>query len=114
MDFWNVLYLIFVLSILVGLMYLVLFLMKKFLFAYAPKGISKSGIDVITVKTIMPKKYLAIVKVNDKNYLIGISDTNINLIDKLDDITLNDEIITDNSNNNLSFKELLKKNLGIK
>jgi flagellar biosynthetic protein FliO len=114
MDFWNILYLIFVLSILIGLMYLLLYLMKRFLFSYAPKGVNKTGIDVVSVKTIMPKKYLAIVKVNDKNYLIGISDTNINLIDKLDDLAIEDEIITNNSNENLSFKELLKKNLGMK
>lgn len=37
-------------------------------------------IDVVSVKSIMPKKYIAAVKVEDKLLILGISDNSINLL----------------------------------
>jgi flagellar biogenesis protein FliO len=37
-------------------------------------------IDVVSVKSIMPKKYIAAVKVEDKLLILGISDYSINLL----------------------------------
>lgn len=39
-------------------------------------------IDVITVKAIMPKKYVAAIKVDDKVLILGVSDHSINLLEE--------------------------------
>lgn len=113
MGIGDIFYLIFVLGLLVGVMYGVLFLMKKYLVAYGPKGMEQAGIEVVSMKLIMPKKYLAVARINNQFYLIGISESNINLIDKLENF-IPEKTSSLNGNEAVSLKEMLKKNLGIR
>ena len=66
-------------------------------------------IDIVTVKSIMPKKYIAAVKVEDKLLILGISDHSINLLQEsdFDSAKLINEAGTENRS---KFHELLKKN----
>lgn len=108
------LYMFFVLALLLGVMYSMLYLMKKYLYSFNKKGNRKVKMEVLTTQAILPKKFISAVKINNKVYLLGISEQSVNLIDKLNE----EEIEIENSDaaeaNEQSFKEIFKKNLGIK
>ncbi|MFA8341681.1 MAG: flagellar biosynthetic protein FliO [Rhodothermaceae bacterium] len=113
MQVSDYLYMFFVLALLLGVMYLLLFLMKKYLYSFNSKGNKKIKMEVLNTQAILPKKFVSAVKINDKVYLLGISEQSVNLIDKLDDI----EIVEDQTTSvqsEYSFKEIFKKNLGMK
>lgn len=64
-------------------------------------------IDIVSVKSIMPKKYIAAVKVEDKLLILGISDNSINLLQEKDfdeKVMLNEDNIKMKS----KFHEILK------
>lgn len=64
-------------------------------------------IDIVSVKSIMPKKYVAAVKVDDKLLILGISDHSINLLQEKEFDA--DSLINHNSENVRSkFQEILK------
>lgn len=66
-------------------------------------------IDVVSVKSIMPKKYIAVVKVEDKLLVLGISDNAVNLLQEkdFDESYLRKEEIP---NFKSKFQEILKSN----
>lgn len=107
------LYMFFVLILLLGVMYSLLYLMKKYLFSFNTKNKKNIKMEVLNTQTILPKKYVSAVKINNKVYLLGISEQSVNVIDKLneEDIEIQDLAI---NTPETSFKEILKKNLGIK
>lgn len=55
---------------------------KKFIGNFAKYN--SIPIDIVSVKSIMPKKYIAAVKVEDKLLILGISDHSINLLQEKD------------------------------
>jgi len=113
MQVSDFLYMFFVLALLLGVMYLLLLLMKKYLYSFNSKGNKKIKMEVLNTQAILPKKFVSVVKINNKIYLLGVSEQSVNLIDKLDDV----EIIEEQNNLTQSeqgFKEILKKNLGLK
>lgn len=64
-------------------------------------------IDIVSVKAIMPKKYVAAIKVEDKLLILGISDHSINLLHEKDFDS--DQLINPNSERTkLKFHDLLK------
>lgn len=114
MEVSDFLYMFFVLGLLLGLMYLLLFLMKKYLYSFNSKVNKKIKMEVLNTQAILPKKFVSVVKINDKIYLLGISENSVNLIDKLDE----DKLVIDDQSEweeeKLGFKEIFKKNLGMK
>ena len=68
-----------------GMMYVLLYLVKKYLYSFDKKGTSNSKIKVISTQTILPKKFVSLIKLNNTVYLLGISDQSVNLIDKIDE-----------------------------
>lgn len=103
----DILYIFFVLFILMGVMYSLLFLVKRFLFNGNPKGLKNVNIKVISTQPLMAKKFLSVVKIEDKYFVLGISDHSINLIDKLENFNPPEEVETDKK----SFMEILKNNM---
>lgn len=71
---------------------------------------SPMPIDVITVKSIMPKKYVAAVKVEDKVLILGVSDHSINLLDEKEFDAEKYENRKSEGNKS-KFYELIKHNL---
>jgi len=79
----DVIYVFVVFVILLAAVYLAVFFMKKMMFRYDNSAMQNVAIDLIAIRGIMPKKYVGIVKVNKDFYLIGISENNITMLDKL-------------------------------
>ncbi|MDP3148073.1 MAG: flagellar biosynthetic protein FliO [Ignavibacteria bacterium] len=114
MGFVDVLKALFPLVLVIGLLYAVLIFIKR-------KGITVTGrkskifhIDVLSTQSIMPKKYISVVRVENKYLVLGVSDQSINLLKELDvDESIVDEPLEDESSKN-NFLDILKKNLGMK
>ncbi len=111
MGFLDIAYVFVVLILLIGVMYSLLFLVKKYFFK---QGNTKSGginIQVLTTQPLMPKKYISVVKIHKKYFVLGISDNAINLIERLDDVTDADFQPEKKSNKTSSFLKILKENM---
>lgn len=114
MSTWDVVQIFLILAVMMGVMYALLFLVKKYLYSFDKKNASNTRISIISTQTILPKKYVSIIEFNNSFYLLGISDQSVNLIDKLnaDQIELNSE--TSQVEEKPNFLKLLKSNMGIK
>lgn len=110
--FWNIVYIIFVLAVLTGVMYSLLYLMKKYLYKYEKVGENGVSIKVLGLHAILPKKYLAVVKIQDKIYVLGVSEGSINVIDELENVNI--EPVPELNKQNAKFMDILKSNMGIK
>lgn len=114
MGFVDVLKALLPLVLVIGLLYAVLIFIKR-------KGITVTGrkskifnIDVLSTQSIMPKKYISVVRVENKYLVLGVSEQSINLLKELDvDESLVDLPGDDESPKN-NFMDILKKNLGMK
>ncbi len=101
------------LLVIVVLLYGVLFFIKKYGIKFNKNKSGAVLIKVISSQMIMPKKFISVVKVEDKLLVLGISENSITLLKEMDDkITPNDKTGNEAEKNN--FFDLLKKNLGIK
>lgn len=99
------------LIVIIALLYGVLYFIKKKGFRLKPVASSKHGIEVISTQPIMPKKYLSLIKVKDKVLVVGITENTMSL---LKEIEYDEEFETDETAEQGSFGEILKKNLGMK
>lgn len=106
MSFLEILKLVFPLFLIVALLYSVLLFVKKYQF----KGskLSSENFRIVTTLMLMPKKYLSVVKVNDKVLILGLSEQNITLLKEMNAEELN---LHDDSGfqNNPNFFEVFKK-----
>jgi len=114
MDFFDVLKALFPLVLVIGLLYGVLIFIKR-------KGITVTGkkskifaIDVISTQSIMPKKYISVVKVEDKYLVLGVSEQSINLLKELDVDETHLSESEEPENIKTNFLDTLKKNLWTK
>ncbi len=113
MEAVDIIKLIAPLILLLALLYGALWLVRR----YAnPAGMKEKGnmdIAVIQTKTIMPKKYISVVKVKDKFLVLGISDHSISMLKELE-ITGDDINYLEQVKQKDTFLDLLKKNLAMK
>jgi flagellar biogenesis protein FliO len=93
-------------------MYGLLYLMKKYLYKYDNSASTGLKIKVLSLHTILPKKYICVVRIHDKNYVLGISENSINVIDEIENLEIKEEKPTSFGTGN--FMEILKKNMGLK
>ncbi len=107
MSAGDIIYIFVVLLILLAGVYIVVYLMKKVMFRFDNSAAQNIPINLIAVQGIMPKKFVGIIKVKDDFYLIGISENNITLLDKLDPGKF-DEFDFDYIQNS-KFSDVLKK-----
>lgn len=113
MTTWDIIKIFLVLFALLGAMYLLLFVVKKYLFAFDKKKSKNLDIKILTTKGLMQKKYISIVKIHNKIYTLGISDQSITLIDKAE-YNPDEFITTENQDTNIKpgFIDYFKKSLG--
>lgn len=108
MSFFEILKLVFPLLLIVAMLYGVLLFVKKYQF----KGtkLNSENLRIVTTLMLMPKKYLSVVKVNDKVLILGLSEQNITLLKELsaEELQLNND---SNIQNNPDFFEVFKKML---
>ena len=113
MSFFEIIKAFIPLVLIIGLLYGVLLFVKKYGISIKGKRSSLVAINVISSHMIMPKKFISIVKVEDKLLILGISEHSITLLKEIEPPTKPvDEQIYDDEKNN--FIAVLKKNLGLK
>lgn len=114
MNFFDILKIFLVLGLLLGVMYVLLYLVKKYFYSFEGKGSKHIKIEMLSTQAIMPKKYVSVVKIFDKIFVLGVSDHSISVIDKMDDIPEDFKQPERHTNKEGNFLDLLKKNMGIK
>ncbi len=112
MNLWDFVKIFLVLILLAGLLYSMLFLLKKYIYASEGKNPKLLNIKILSTQLLMPKKFVSVVKILDKVYILGVSDQSISLIDKLN----KDEVQMENleSVSSVNFFDYLKKGLNRK
>jgi len=113
MSFFEIVKAFIPLVLIVGLLYGVLLFVKKYGISIKGKKSSLVSINVIGSHMIMPKKFISVVKVEDKLLILGISEHSITLLKEMEqpDRPIDEHIYDDEKNN---FITVLKKNLGLK
>ncbi len=113
MTFFDIVKSFFPLVLIIGLLYGVLILVRKYSFSIGGKKLRLSNVDVVYNQLILPKKYLSLVRVQDKILVLGVSEGNITLLKELDyESFKNDEETSKDSKPN--FVDIFKQNLGMK
>ncbi len=111
MSSGDIVYIFIVLVLLLASVYVVLYFMKKMMFKFEGGKGNQIPISVVAVKGILPKRYVSVVKVLDNYYVLGISDSNITLLDKADAEAIKDYDSLQSDDVNMRFADFLKKSL---
>lgn len=114
MSAWDVIQIFLILGAMAGIMYGMLFLVKKYFYSFEKKGGADSRVQVLSTQAILPKKYISIIKFNDAVYMLGVADQSVSLIDKVDPSYLEKTEKAETSEEKQNFLKLLKSNMGIK
>jgi flagellar protein FliO/FliZ len=113
MSFFDIVKSIIPLLAVLGMLYGVLLLVRKYSFSMSGKKLKNLHVDVIHNQLILPKKYLSLVRIKDKLLVLGISENNITVLKELE----YSEFAGDADNESGpkgNFVEILKQNLGMK
>ncbi|GAB4128194.1 MAG: hypothetical protein Fur0015_01880 [Ignavibacteriales bacterium] len=116
MSFGSVLSMLLPLFLVIVLLYSVLYFVKKYGIKFSPQQFQLGGIKVVSTQQIMPKKYISLIKVEDKLLIVGVTDNSFSLLKEID---CPEELLNEKSNQQKSvlpsnLKDIFKKNLGIK
>lgn len=113
MTFFDIIKALLPLILILALLFFALIVVRKYSFSINGKKSKLLKIEVLNNHLIMPKKYLSVVRVQDKILLLGISENNITLLKEYD---YNQSLETDLEQSEIkkTFLELLKQNLGIR
>jgi len=95
-----------------GMLFGVLLLIKKYSFSLGGKKSSLMNVNVVFNQMILPKKYLSVVRVQDKLFVLGICENNITLLKELDYDSVDDDEFQKEIKPNIM--DVLKQNLGMK
>lgn len=101
------------LLLILGLLFFALVMVRRYSFSLNGKKAKLLKIEVLNNHLILPKKYLSVVRVQDKLFLLGISEGNITLLKEYDYTPAMDEGNTQNDFKQ-TFKDILKQNLGMR
>ncbi|MEW6652363.1 MAG: flagellar biosynthetic protein FliO [Bacteroidota bacterium] len=113
MTFFDIIKSIIPLLAVLGMLYGVLVLVRKYSFSLSGKKIKNLNIDVVHNQLILPKKYLSLVRVKDKLFVLGICENSITVLKELDYAEFADTTESSNASKG-NFVEILKQNLGMK
>ncbi|MEG8945589.1 flagellar biosynthetic protein FliO [Rosettibacter firmus] len=113
MTFFDIIKALLPLILILGLLLFALIMVRRYSFSINGKKSKLLKIEVLNNHLIMPKKYLSVIRVQDKILLLGISENNITLLKEYD---YNQSLETDIEQGEIkkTFLELLKQNLGIR
>ncbi len=100
------------LFLVVGLLYAALLFIRKSGIVMGNNQNKFSQIKVISTQSIMNKKFISIVKVQNSYLVVGIAENSITLLKELDSI--DDENAETKVETKPKFSEILKQNLGMK
>lgn len=93
------------------LLFGVLIFVKRY--SFKRDGSNQFNIKVLSSQMIMPKKFISVVRVNDKMLVLGVSENSITMLKEFEAA---EEFPIEDNKTKLpgSFAEILKKNLGIR
>ncbi|GBD88086.1 flagellar biosynthesis protein FliO [bacterium BMS3Abin03] len=100
------------LILIIGLLYAALYFLKKYSFRGKGKESGILNIRVLSNKMIMPKKFISVVRVEDKLFVLAISENSITLLEEIN--SPNDSTIPSIHKEKESFLAALKKNIGMR
>lgn len=109
----EILKLFFILGVLLGIMYIMLRLVRKYLYSFDKTTAGKMKISVLSTQGIAPKKAVSVIRIKQKIYVLGVSDESITLIDKLESDEPEEEPASQLPEGK-NFLSILKSNLGLK
>ncbi len=113
MTFFDLVKAVIPLILIVGLLYAVLYFIKKYGISIKGNKAGSVAINVLSSQMIMPKKFISVVKVDDKLLVLGVSEHSITLLKELDKpVQVNKAYAANDEKSN--FLDLLKKNFGLK
>jgi flagellar protein FliO/FliZ len=102
------------LLLIVALLYGVLVFIKKYGIKFKGKNEPDSlKIKVLSNQMIMPKRFISVVKIEDKKLVLGISEHSITLLKELDS-AVNDFEMRKDEPGKENFLDVLKKNFGLR
>ncbi len=114
MTLFGILKAIIPLLLLVGLLYGVLVFVKKYGLSFKNKTNHGSlNIKLISTQMIMPKKFISVVKIEDRLLVLGISEHSITVLKDMESSLIPQNEINPNFDKE-NFLSILKKNLGFK
>lgn len=113
MSTWDVVKIFLILGAMMGIMYALLYMIKKYFYSFERKGEERTNIQVLSIQVILPKKYVSVIRFNNSTYLLGVSEQSVNLIDKINSLNETEKIELTNKEKP-NFLSLLKKNMGFK
>ncbi len=113
MSFLDIIKTLLPLVLILGLLLFALIMVRRYSFSINGKKSKLLKIEVLNNHLIMPKKYLSIVRVQDKILLLGISENSITLLKEYNYSPSLDEDLNQREIKK-SFLDLLKQNLGIR
>lgn len=112
-SFYDVIKVILILAALAGILYGALYVMKKYFYSFQGAKSGQIPMKVLATQSIMPKRYISAVRIMDKVFLIAISDQQITLLDKLDEVP--EDLLADDSEiEKLNFMDVFKQSMGKK
>ena len=114
MSFLDILKAILPLIFIVGLLYGVLYFVKKYGVSFKGKAANLINIKVLSSQLLMPKKYISVVRVEDKILVLGVSEHSISLLKELDSKLEDVDVDNFPQSGDQSFLKILKKNIGLK
>lgn len=113
MSFLDIIKTLIPLILIIALLFFALIMVRRYSFSINGKKAKLLRIEVLNNHLILPKKYLSVVRVQDKIFLLGISENNITLLKEYDyNPTLEEDI--SQSEFKKTFFDLLKQNLGMR
>lgn len=113
MDFFDVVKMLLPLLIIIGLLYGLLLIVRKYSFSLNKEKAGGVNIKVIGTQMLLPKKFISVVKVKDKLLILGVSEASITLLKEIDSDDY-DNYADESEVPSSSFTEMIKKNLGMK
>jgi len=113
MGFFDVVKALLPLLLILGILYGALWYVRKYSFSIGGKKTGGLNIKVLGTQMLMPKKFISVVKIHDKVLVLGVSEGSVNLLKELDPSVI-DPAPYENDEAKPNFRELLKKNLGIR
>lgn len=108
MSFLDLIKLLLPLFIICGLLFGVLYFVKKY--SFKKNGSSQLNIKVISSQLLMPKKFISVVRINDKLLVLGVSENNITLLKEFE-AEAELQLEEPKMNTLSAFTEMFKKNL---
>lgn len=113
MSFMDIVNTLAPLVLILGLLFFALVMIRKYSFSINRKKTNLIKIEVINNHLILPKKYISVVRVQDKLFLLGVSEGNISLLKEIDYNPSDDQEIQQGDFKQ-TFKDILKQNFGLK